>query len=132
MRIEQANVVELAANAERTSTLTATGVDVKDYDGTVQVVLMSTAATAGTTPALNVKIQHSDESGANYTDVTGATFAEVTDAGDVTEMISLKIGELKRYIRVVGTITGTSTPTFAFGVCMVGCLHAGRNASQAI
>lgn len=132
MRIEQANVVELAANAERTSTLTATGVDVKDYDGTVQVILMSTAATAGTTPALNVKIQHSDDSGSNYTDVSGATFAEVTDAGDVTQMIPLKVGELKRYIRVVGTITGTSTPTFAFGVCMVGCLHAGRNASQTV
>lgn len=132
MRIEQANVVELAANAERTSTLTATGVDVKDYDGTVQLILMSTAATAGTNPTLNVKIQESDAVGSGYEDVSGAAFAEVTDAADVTEMISLKIGELKRYIRVVGTIAGTSTPTFAFGVCMVGCLHAGRNASQAV
>lgn len=132
MNLLQANVVELAANAVRTSTLTATGVDVSDFDGPVQVILHTSAATVGTDPTLNVKIQESDTVGSGYTDVTGATFAEVTDAADSTEMIAFQIGARKKFLRVVGTIGGTSTPTFGFGVVMIGHKHAGRNSSQAV
>lgn len=117
------SVIELAASAVRTSTLTATGVDVSGYTGPINVVLMSSAATAGTTPTLNVKLQESDTIGSGYTDVSGATFTEVTDAADATEMITIKnVDELKKYVRVVGTIGGTSTPTFGFGVVAVGRL----------
>lgn len=132
MNLNQANVVELAALAERTSTLTGTGIDISNYDGVAQLVLTSSAATAGTNPTLNVKVQESDVFGSGYDDVPGAEFAEVTDAADDCEMIAIKTGELKRYIRIIGTIAGTSTPTFQFGVVMLGTLHAGRNASQAV
>ncbi len=114
------SVVELVACAERTSTLTpSSGVDVSDYTGAMNIILQSSAATAGTNPTLNCKLQESDESGANFTDVSGATFAEVTDAADVTEMIIVNVDELKQYIRVVCTVGGTSTPTFQFGVSAV-------------
>jgi hypothetical protein len=132
MRLNQSNVVELVANAVRTSTLTpATGVYVADYDGPCHLILQSSAATAGTTPTLNVKLQHSDVAGSGFADVTGVAFSEVTDA-DLTEMLTVQIGALKKYIRCVGTIAGTDTPTFGFGVTMVGCLQSGRNASQSI
>jgi hypothetical protein len=131
MNLQQSNVVELAANAVRTSTLTATGVEVKDYDGPCHLILQSSAATAGTTPSLNVKLQHSDVVGSGYEDVSGVAFTEVTDA-DLTEMLTVQIGDLKRFVRVVGTIAGTETPTFGFGVVMVGNLQSGRNASQSI
>lgn len=131
MNLQQSNVVELAANAVRTTTLTATGVDVNAYDGPCHLILQSSAATAGTTPTLNVKLQHSDVVGSGYEDVSGAAFTEVTDA-DLTEMLTVQIGALKRFVRVVGTIAGTDTPTFGFGVVMVGNLQAGRNASQSI
>lgn len=130
MNLHQANVVELAACAERTSTLTGSGVEIRDFDGVAQVILMSSAATAGTTPTLNVKLQECDTVGGSYTDVAGATFSEVTDAADACQMIAIKPGELKPFIKVIGTIAGTSTPTFQFGVVLVGTLHAGRNASQ--
>lgn len=132
MDLLQANVVELSAVAESTSTRTATGVDISKLSGPIQIILASSAATAGTTPSLNVKIQESDSSGSGYTDVSGATFTEVTDAADLTEMIALQADELKQYIRVVGTIAGTSTPTFQFGVVAVACNKAGRNSSQAV
>jgi len=131
MKLIQSNVVELAANAVRTSTLTTTGVDVAAYDGPCHLILQSSAATAGTTPTLNVKLQHSDASGSGFADVTGVAFSEVTDA-DLTEMLTVQIGDLKRYVRLVGTIAGTDTPTFGFGVVMVGNLQSGRNASQSI
>lgn len=132
MNLAQANVVELAPNAVRTSTLTGTAVDTRALDGVAQVVLVSSAATAGTDPTLDVKLTHCDTSGGSYTDVTDATFAQVTDAADSTQMIAVKTGELKRYVKVVGTIGGTSTPTFGFGVVLVGCNHAGRNSSQSV
>lgn len=133
MNILQQNVVELVANAVRTSTLTpANGVDIRQYDGPAHLIFTSSAATAGTAPTLNVKLQHSDVINSGFADVTGAVFAEVTDAADSTQMISVQTAELKRYVRCVGTIGGTSTPTFGFAVSMLACRHSGRNSSQAV
>ncbi len=131
MYLDQANVVELAANAVRTSTLTATGVNIQQYSGIAQIILQSSAKTAGTSPTLDVTIEESDSLASGYTAVSGAVFAEVTTS-DITEMIAINTDELKKYIRVVGTIGGTSTPTFGFGVSMLGMLQAGRNSSQAV
>jgi hypothetical protein len=131
MKLAQANVLELAPVLSRTATLTGSAVDTRALSGVAQVILMSTAATAGSSPTLNVKLTHCDTSGGSYTDVTGATFAEVTNA-DTTQMIAVNADALKRYVKVVGTLGGTSTPTFAYGVALVGINHAGRNASQAV
>lgn len=132
MDISQANVIELAPVAVRTSTLTGGAVDVSDYTGPLHIILQSSAATAGTTPTLNVKLTECATSGGTYTDVTGATFTEVTDGGDLTEMITVNVDNLLKYVKIVGTIAGTSTPTFGFGVCAIGVLQGGRNASQSI
>ena len=132
MNISQMNVLELLPAAVRTSTATGTGKDVSEDSGFCHVILQSSAATAGTNPTLNVKLEHSDVVGSGYEDVTGATFAQLTAAADVTSMITIKPDELKKFVRAVGTIAGTSTPTFGFGVSMVGCLQAGRNSSQAV
>lgn len=133
MDLTQANVAELIANAVRTATLTpSNGVDVKDFDGPVLLILQASAATAGTTPTLNVKLQHSDVINDAFADVTGVAFNQVTGAADLTQMLTVQIGALKRYVRCVATIAGTDTPTFGFGVSMVGCLHQGRNASQVV
>lgn len=133
MNIMQQNVVELVANAVRTSTLTpSNGVDIRQYDGPAHLILQSSAATAGTNPTLNVKLQHSDTINANFDDVSGVAFAQVTDAADTTQMLTVQTSALRRYVRCVGTIAGTNTPTFGFGVSMVACRHSGRNSSQAV
>lgn len=132
MNISQMNVVELAAMAVRTSTLTATGVDLSAFSGPCHVILQSSAATAGTNPTLNVKLQHDDVLGGDYEDITGAVFAEVDNSPDSTQMITINPDHLKKHVRVVGTIAGTNTPTFGFGVTLVGCLQAGRNSTQSV
>jgi len=124
------NVVELAATAERTSTLTGSGVDLSDYTGPVNIILTSSAG-AGTTPTLNVKLQESAASGSGYEDVSGAVFAEVDGSADSTQMITLQVDSLKQYVRVVGTIAGTD-PVFSFGVVAVARQQAGMNTSQAV
>lgn len=132
MNLSQANAIEALANAVRTSTVTGSAVDVRKFEGVGQLLLQSSAATAGTSPTLNVKITESATSGGTYTDVTGATFNQVTDAADLTQMIPFDFSACKGFIKVVGTIGGTSTPTFGFAVGGVAQLKAGRNSSQII
>lgn len=113
----------LAPAARRTTTLTGTGIDVLEYEG-VALVLLNASAGTGTTPTLDVKIQHSDDDSA-YTDVYDGAFTQVTsDAGTAgVKVMKIVVSDLKRYLRVVGTIAGTS-PSFDFGVEFVGIKKA--------
>ena len=113
----------LAAAARRTSTLTGTAIDVLEYEG-VALVLLNTAAGTGTTPTLDVKLQHSDDN-STFGDVTSGAFSQVTDVAGTAGVKAMKVNvsDLKRYVRVVGTIAGT-TPSFDFGVEFVGIKKA--------
>jgi len=113
----------LAAAARRTSTLTGTGIDVLDYEG-VALVLLNASAGTGTSPTLDVKLQHSDDD-STYEDVTSGTFTQVTDVAETAgvKVMKLNVSDLKRYLRVIGTIAGT-TPSFDFGVEFVGITKA--------
>ena len=59
---------------------------------------------AGTSPALAGKIQESAD-GTTWADVGGATFTAVT-ANDTVQAITFD--RTQRYVRYVGTVTGTS------------------------
>lgn len=113
----------LAAAARRTSTLTGTGIDILHYEGVGLVVLNASAGT-GTNPTLDVKLQHSDDD-STYADVTGGTFTQVTDGAGTAgvQILKVNVSDLKRHLRVVGTIAGT-TPSFDFGVEFVGIKKA--------
>ena len=122
--LAQATGVELAPAASRTSTLTGTGIDVLEYEG-VALVLLNASAGTGTSPTLDVKLQHSDDD-STYEDVTSGAFSQVTDAAETAgvKVMKLNVSDLKRYLRVIGTIAGT-TPSFDFGVEFVGITKAG-------
>ena len=113
----------LAPAAQRTTTLTGTGIDVLDYEGVALAVLNASAGT-GTTPTLDAKLQHSDDD-STYADVTGGAFAQVTDVAGTAgvQVLKANVSDLKRYVRVVGTITGT-TPSFDFGAEFIGIKKA--------
>jgi len=121
--LAQATGVELAPAASRTSTLTGTGIDVLEYEG-VALVLLNASAGTGTNPTLDVKLQHSDDD-STYEDVTTGAFSQVTDAAETAgvKVMKLNVSDLKRYLRIVGTIAGT-TPSFDFGVEFVGITKA--------
>lgn len=121
--LAQATGVELAPAASRTSTLTGTGIDVLEYEG-VALVLLNASAGTGTNPTLDVKLQHSDDD-STYEDVTSGTFSQVTDAAETAgvKVMKLNVSDLKRYLRVIGTMAGT-TPSFDFGVEFVGITKA--------
>jgi hypothetical protein len=103
--------------AARTATGNGTGIDVQTMDGDLYLILDS-AAGSGTTPTLDIKLQSSDTSGGTYTDITGATFTQVTGTAS-QQSITISKDEVRRWIRVVYTISGT-TPSFTFSVNAVG------------
>jgi len=111
------SLLNLAATAAITATGNGTGVDLKDYVGTAAIILDSTVGT-GTTPTSNTKIQDSDDN-STFADVSGAAFAQVTNAGASQQRIALNVDSVRRYIRVVDTLTGTS-PSFTRSVNLLG------------
>jgi hypothetical protein len=116
----------LAAPISRTATLTGTAQDVVDYEGAALIVLNAAAATAGTTPTLNLKLQHSaTTTSGDFADVTSGAFTQVTDVAGTAGVQALKlhVSDLKRYLRVIGTIAGSSA-AFDFTVEFVGVKKA--------
>lgn len=100
------------APAARTSTANGTGVDLQ---GAADVlVVLNNGTTSGTSPTLDVKIQDSADN-STFADVTGLTFTQVTAA--LTNPVTLQVDPraVRRYIRAVATIGGT-TPSFACSV----------------
>ncbi len=102
--------------AARTVTGTGTAIDIKDYVGRGKVMLDCAAGT-GTTPTLDIVIQHSVDN-VTFVPVPGAVFAQVTNAAR-QQQIGLDLDAAHRFVRIAFTITG-GTPSFTFSVQMVG------------
>ena len=99
-----------AAPQTATTTVTGSGIDFQAGDGRCFAV-QQVGAVSGSSPTLNGKIQESDDNAA-WSDVTGASFTQVT-ASTNTQVITFD--RTKRYLRYLGTIGG-STPSFALAV----------------
>lgn len=78
------------------------------------VAILSTSAVLGTSPTLDVKLQHSTNDSV-WTDVAGGAFVQQTSVTGVKGNYLTIPGTINRYVRVVWTITGT-TPSFTFNV----------------
>jgi hypothetical protein len=117
--LEKLDLLSFHPVAARTATGEATGVDLRQYDGDVVLILDSAAAGAGTNPTLDVTVEHSDSLSTDYTAITGAAFTQVTDAASRQKLV-IDVDGAKRYVRVKYTIGGTSSPSFTFSVTGVG------------
>lgn len=102
----------LATPAARTATLTGTGVDCLTGDGIINAV-QSVGVVSGTNPTWDGVIQESADNSTGWTTI--GTFTQVTAS---TNLQTIQCQRTKRYIRYVGTIGGTSTPTFN-GACLL-------------
>ncbi len=111
----------LLACDSRTASANGTGFDLEGSNGAegeAIIILSSDAASAGTDPTLDVKLQESSDN-STFTDISGATFTQVTDAAQALEKITINTNDVKRYLRAVGTIGGTSSPAFTYSVALV-------------
>ena len=115
--LDKLTVVAGKATGAVTSTATSSAIDLLEYDGDVLLVLDCAAGT-GTSPTLDVKITNSDASSGTYTDLSGATFTQVTDSASMQTLVINK-DSAERFIKIVQTITGSS-PSFTFSVNLIG------------
>lgn len=100
-----------------TSSTNGTGVDTLGFnDGMVQVLAGAIDLTT-TDETYAFKVQDSDDN-STFADVSGLT-TTVTAANQVKEIRLAELNlVLKRYVRVVATLAGT-TPSFAGAACIV-------------
>lgn len=82
--------------------------DLQGYNGNILAILTSEAG-GGTSPTLDVKIQDSADN-SSFADVSGSVFAQIVGTESHQE-ISVDPRAVRRYVRMVATITGTS-PVF--------------------
>jgi hypothetical protein len=98
----------LAPQSLGSGATTGSVIDLISGDGRCFAIQMA-GAVGGTSPTLDGKIQEGTKSdGSDMADVTGATFTQVTAANNTQ---AITFDRTKRYVRYVGTIGGTSTPT---------------------
>ena len=54
----------------------------------------------------------------NLDAITGAAFTQVTSTAS-QQKLTINANDVRRYVRAVGTLGGTSTPTFVYAVSML-------------
>lgn len=109
--------------ATLTSTTSGTGVDVSLYEGFAAAVVHSAAGT-GTTPTMNVKLEHCATVGGTYADISGATFVEIDDtAGGSVQIITFDARAVDGFVRATATLAGTS-PSFVCSCNFIGMKKA--------
>ncbi len=104
---------QVFTSASRGST-TSAWLDIGDATGLVS--FLDVTANTGTNPTLDVKIQDSTD-GVVAFDLTGAAFTQVT--GSTSNQTAVATRAPARFIRVVSTVGGTSTPKFTFTISVM-------------
>lgn len=110
-------LTDVHPTAARTATGQTAAVDLRTYQGDVALILDAAAGT-GTTPTCDIKIQDSDDGSTGWNDVSGATFTQLVTTAS-RQKLALNKDAVKRYIRAVYTIAGT-TPSYTFSVNCLG------------
>lgn len=104
-------VKDLKPNASVTTTTVSSAIDLDGLEGEILAMLDVSAPVAGTTPGLAVKLTHCDTSGGSYTDVTGGGFTAAASA-QTSQSISLNKNDMKRFVKLSWTISGTDSPQY--------------------
>lgn len=102
---------ELLAEAARTATFNGAAVEIPV--GRELIATLDVTAASGTTPTLDVKLQHSPD-GAIWSDL-GTAFAQKTAIGTEVKVFT----GIHGFVRVISTIGGT-TPSFTYSVYATG------------
>jgi len=111
-----------AAVALKSQSITASGNSAAiNMLGNTLAVLFAfnvSAATAGTLPTFDAKIQQSADGSTNWTDVTGASITQVTTV-DSIQTVGVDPRGTQQYLRVNYTIGGSASPAFPVGVVIL-------------
>ncbi|MGZ3743855.1 MAG: hypothetical protein ACXVB1_00255 [Pseudobdellovibrionaceae bacterium] len=111
---DQLQLLDLLPVAAVTANGNGNGVDLQQYTGEIALIL-DCHNVAGVTPTMDVKIQDSADN-SSFADISPAVaFTQVTTT-DFAQKIAVNKDEIRRYIRAVKTIGGTSSPQYLVSV----------------
>lgn len=96
-------VLSFAPNDVVTATGNETGVDLRDYEGDITMILDAEAGGSDITYA--VKVQDSADN-SSFADVTDLAFTTTTANTALVETLTVNTDEIRRYARVVITVAG--------------------------
>lgn len=119
---DQAQVATLLAATTQTSSTNGAAVDLQGYTGQLAVVLNAAKGTGNADNTLDVKIQDSADGSTGWADLSpAAAFAQVLGSGgaDSTQKVVINSDNVRRYIRYVSTLAGTS-PSYRLGIVALG------------
>lgn len=114
---DNVQVLNLMTASSITASGNGSGVDLREYEGDIAVLLDVSAPASGTNPTMDVKIQHSSDDGSAdaYADLSGASFTQVSSAASAQKLV-INSDEAERYIRAVRTIGGTASPAYFMSI----------------
>lgn len=113
---DAATLKNILPTASRSSDANGSAVDLNGLEGEAIVILDAPAGSGNQT--LDVKLQQSADGSTSWTDVTGGAFTQVTTTAS-QQKLSINISEIKRYVRGVTDVGGTS-PDYTFSVNLIG------------
>jgi hypothetical protein len=116
--VSQSTLIAIAGTGARTASGNGAAVDVRELFG-IGAVVLDCAAGTGTNPTLSVVIQDSDDGATGWASISGAAFAQVTNAASSVQLIGLDLSAARRFVRASWTVGGT-TPSFTFSVNALG------------
>jgi hypothetical protein len=99
----------LAAPASRNTTLTGSAIDVSAAIGPIAVHVVAGTGAGGGSCAL--KVQHSVNGSTAWADVTGGALCTLEATARIRSS-RLNSGALRKYIRVIGTVSGSHTAVY--------------------
>jgi len=111
-------IIRVAA-VDTSATTNGTAIDLAGYSGEIGIILNAAHGSGNSDNTLAIKFQDSADGSTSWNDISGATFSTVDGTNDSLQLLSLNKDEVKRYIRSVTTMAGTSK-SFVYGMSLVG------------
>lgn len=110
-------ITEALPPAAVTASGNGSGIDLKGY--IAAMLTFNSAVGSGTAPTLDIKVQDSADN-SSFADVSGYTLTQVTGAaGNGVQNLFIDPRLVRRYVRVVKTVGGTS-PSFTCEADLIG------------
>ena len=95
------------------------GVDLRDYVGKVALVVNVAQAHAGTSPTYDLYVQSSVNSNGLGATNAGVSLTQVANTNSF-QVLEIDTRAVNRYLRLVQTIGGSSSPNFPVSIALVG------------
>lgn len=109
-------LVHALGAASRSADASATNLDARGYK--YAIVILNVGA-CGASATLDVTVETSDTSGGTYTAVTGAAFAQVSDANDLASYYGIvRLDGTERYLQITGDYTGSGAVVYGVTVLL--------------